>query len=614
MVTPLSSPAGEEPDPTAWENVTPLPLRFGQHTDRFGNRWGFTQEGKLGLSGQPSSPTPASGRPGTLSIGNDAFTPQSARQTPDGSEVEITGTCGAYSVTRRIWVDRTRGGARFIDTISSTREANENVVVSLELLDVSQAPFRLDGSAVPSQTPGAELRGEETISFHPPAGNEETNSCLWLLGENKEGPIPRWLPAVTERPPQLQWKLTLPAKGQVSLVYWVIQRSNVSPGQSGEVLKAFWKNGRLVQSQVPSTLAATVVNFTPKQLQMDTEPAATDWLASLTRFTSALGIERGTEDVYWMNTNSHLKGEVSGKPLVVESRLGRLEVPLADVAAVQGAGGGGRIPRVFLRDGLVLPGALTLPEWKITGARGWTIQLQPETLEAVVLRAQPEDGLTANKATVLARLTSGEVLPLNWRGGETLTLATPWGSLEVPLSAIRAFWHVRTPVPACRLCLADGSQVTVFPLPREVEGQNPRLGPVRFALTDLDALWQPGYEIPAPDEEPEEITGLDELQAASGCLLKGQNLIAATLADEKLMFTSGAAHTQVPAAEILELRRVEPASDTLPVFVISLAGGASFQGTLSGESITLRTHTSTWQVPLSHLLIYKRLDTAATPQ
>lgn len=610
LVIPLFA---EEPDTSSWERVEPLPQRFSQHTDKQGIRWGLTQEGSVGLSGQGDA-SPAFGLPGGLAVNNQPFKVKSARVSSDESEVELTGSCGRFSVTRRIWIDRARGGARFIDTFGNPHRPEFNLAITLEVQNVSEPPHRLNNEALPAASAeGVELNRDETLIF-PVPDEEGYVGCLWMLGDSKGEAPAHWLPTASNNAARLQWKLRVPAEGQVSVMYWVVQRPGLALGQGEEVLKAFWKHGRLAEPRVPAALASTVVNFSARQFQSDAAPSSAEWLLPLTRFAQSLGVERGAEDAYWMNASSVLNGEVSGAPLVIASRFGSVEAPLSEIAAVQGAGGGGRVPKVFLRDGLVLPGALTLPDWKITGSRGWTIQLQPETLEGLVLRAQPVDGTTTGSATTLARLTSGEVIPLRWNENETLSLSTPWGPLEVPLTAIRLFWHVRAPAPACRVWLADGSKLTVFPLSREVAAENARLGAVRFAVTDISALWQPGYELPAPDEEPEEIAEVAELQATAGCLLKGQNLVAATLADPELVLQTGAAQTRVPTAEIQELKRLESLPDAAPLFQLTLAGGTTFQGSLAQETLSLKVGASTWQVPLPHLLAYKRLEPATPAQ
>ncbi len=410
---------------------------------------------------------------------------------------------------------------------------------------------------------------------------------------------------------RLEWKLRLPENGGVSLVYWVAQRPAPAPEQARDLVAAFWKNGRLVRPRVPETTISTVVNFSPRHLGGEGEaPGAGELLAPLARLATALGIERDQEDTYWMNANSVLGGEAQGAPLTVESRFGRFEAPLDEVAAVQGGGGRGRMPRVFLRDGNVLPGQVTLPDWKIVGARGWTIQIQPDTLEALVLRERPEDGVTDGRPSVLVRLSSEEVLPLRWPEEETLSLTTPWGPLETPLGDIRAFWHLRAPAPACRLWLKDGSRLTVFPSPREVTAESARLGTLTVAVTDVAAFWQPGVDLPAADEEPEEITDFSGVEAPSACLLKGQNLVAATLDGDTLVLLTGATETRVATAEITEIQRAEDSSDAQPVFQLALAGGASFQGVLRGETVALKTNSASWQVPVAHFLAYKRTAAA----
>jgi hypothetical protein len=291
--------------------------------------------------------------------------------------------------------------------------------------------------------------------------------------------------------------------------------------------------------------------------------------------------------------------------VVVESRFGKQTLPLADIAAVQGAGGRGRLPRLFLRDGTVLTGPLTLPGWKVSGAKGWTITLTPEALDAVVMKKSPADGIVEPAPAFLAVLNSGEVLPLQLAAGEKLALTSPWGAVEAATNDIVAFHHLKQPAPACRLWLVDGSKLTVFPGHRDFVAQSPRFGALTLNIGDLAAFWQPSRDVPDFTAEPEEIPDLENIDGTF-CLLKGSNLIAGQLANESLTLFSGATETTIKPMDVRLLKRVDGGNDLAPPFHLELVSGGQFDGVLRMSSLKIKTNAGLWEVPIAHVIAAKR--------
>jgi hypothetical protein len=602
---PQAVPAAEEA--TRWQKVEPVPRRFGRITDKNGCRWGLRVDGSVGLSGHAEERVGAFDWAHVLAVDGRDFTMESAETSPERNRVRLRGKAGDVEVTRDVWIDPERGGVRFIEAVTNSTDALKTieVLVRTEFGDGVQPLQRLDGRPLAENQLGKDDAGvlfmQESASKKP--------AVLMLLTDPRSESKPRLSGSNTSQRWQATWTLRVPAKTTASIVHWLVQRANLTADQARPVVEAFWHANKLLRPEVDGESAKTLVNFSPRSVggASDASAAGPDGeqlLGPLSRLCERLSVERGKEDVYWMGAGSALTGEVQGGPLTVESRFGKLTLPLVEVAAVQGAGGRGRWPRVFLRDGTVLPGALVLPDWKVIGAKGWTIKVASETLEALVLRVSPIDGIVTPPPTAVARLTSGEVLPLQIASEEKLRLTSPWGPVETTLAQIEALWHLRQPAPACRLWLKDGSRLTVFPAPREITARSARLGAIPLKISDLAALWSPAADLPDFDADLEEITDLSA-HNGSACLLKGSNLIAATLADPSLILSSGTTETSVKATEIRELRRLETGSDAAPVFHLTLDGGAEFDGVIEAGTIALQTATGPWHVPVAHLLALK---------
>ena len=593
-----------------------MPKRFPRFTDANGCRWGLEQDGSLGLSGSADQPTlPLFKHAARLTVNGQAFSSQQATATPDASRVRLTGVAGTVPVTRDVWIDQARGGTRWVDTFSNAGDQPLTLTVRLDSVFDQPVPGLHRDDGAPLADDAAEAR-EGVLAFiqNQPEG---MSSAVFLIADPKTKKLPRWKGKKNGESHSFEWSLDVPAQGAATIVTWIVQRPTLTPGEIRAATEPFVRNGRLVRPRLDAPAIASLVNFPARGLSdkdgADDPGDPSVVLAALNRFADSLGLERGEADVYYMNPKSVLEGQAAGGPLELDCRFGPVSVPFEQVAAVQGGGGRGRQPRVFLRDGHVLSGSVRLPDWKISGERGWAITLNPATLEALVLRASSADGATESAPPVFAQLTSGETLPLRLPPGTSLTFITPWGPLVSPVSDITGLWRVRQPAPASRLTLRDGTRLTVLPATGELTASSARLGPLTLQATDLAALWSPGTPPPDPDAGTEEITSLDDLPDAPNprALLRGSSVLAATIAEPALTLLNNGTETQLETADLATLARAEGSTDSAPVFTVTLASGASFEGTLRSGTISLQSrHQTVWVVPLSQFLGWKH---AAAP-
>ncbi len=587
--------------------VDPVPERFGRVTDTAKTRWGLVKNGSVGLSGYAETINGAFEFAAQLAVEGKDFTPEKAEALADSTHIRLTGKAGDFDVVRDVWIDAERAGARFIETIGNpTDEAKTVAIVSrTDMGDGVQASTKLDGRPL-----AEEKLAKDDAGFVATQDPQSTKAgVIFILGDPKSDTRPKLEAKDFRR--DVVWTAKVPAKGKVAIVHWILQRPDLTPDQAKAAAEPFWRNGRLIRPFIDDETAKIVANFTVKGGDAGSAPntpSAEEWLGPLLSFCQRLGIERGEEDVYWMGENSSLAGQVQGAPLTLESRFGKVTVPTEEVAAVQGSAGRGRLPRVFLRDGTVLTGALTLPDWKVAGSKGWTIGLNAETLDSLVLRTSERDGTPPGAASLLAQLSSGEILPLEPAAGQKLALTTPWGELEVELGQVAALWRLHEPAPACRLRLLDGSQLTVFPAPKPLAAQSARFQAITLDTSDLAALWRAGEALPEERNEIEEIISLDGMEK-SFVLLKGSNTLAATLADAELTLVTGPTRTTVKTGDVAELRRTEASTDATPRFALKLSSGAEFEGTLTAPTLSVKTTTgTTWSVPVAHLLAVQHQD------
>ena len=611
LAVPAGQVAGADPEPEAgeWKQLEPIPPRLPRVTDKFGCRWGLTAAGDIGLSNVATGQIGAFESGATLLIADKPVEFKSLQWIEDVPIYRFSGTVGTVTVTRDVWIDRERGGARFIDRFSTVETSPQKLSIAIRTTfgDGVETVGNLAGTAFVGPSLGKGDSGL-VVTQEPQSGKA---AVIFLLADAARS---KTLPTVVRNNNNevftAQWTVEVTADRPAGLLHWLIQRPTLTPDQAAKATEPFLRpNGRLVRPRVEAGLAASIANFgiAASSDAVAGGNAAESVLRPLQRFCTQLGIDRGAEDVYWINASSNLTGRIEGGAATVATRFGAVTLSLAEIAAIQGGGGKGRVPRVFLRDGTVLSGPLTLPDWKLLGAKGWTISLMPEALEAVVLHATPADGKSGEPGLAMAALISGEVLPVVPAAAQKLGLSTPWGGLDVPLEQVLALHRLRRPAPMALVSLADGSRLRVFPADAPVSVRSPRFGPQSLRAAELNAWWLPGSDDGAePSEEPDEDpASLDPLEG-SFALLKGGTILAGRPSGDSLTIAAGGTETKVQISELAGLKRLDSATDTAPQFHFDMsAGGNGLDGFLADASVIFETSSGPREIPVAHLIALK---------
>ena len=114
-----------------WRKLEPVPSRFSRVTDKLGCRWGLNASGDVGLSNSADQRPNAFERGAVLSINGAEFKASEAEVNEGSHYFRVRGTADGLNVTREIWIDPERGGARFIETIANTGSEEKKAQVRL---------------------------------------------------------------------------------------------------------------------------------------------------------------------------------------------------------------------------------------------------------------------------------------------------------------------------------------------------------------------------------------------------------------------------------------------------------------------------------------------------
>ena len=226
-------------------------------------------------------------------------------------------------------------------------------------------------------------------------------------------------------------------------------------------------------------------------------------------------------------------------------------------------------------------------------------------LDYLFYRVGDNDGEFPPDTGVFVRMHTGEVLPVAGAEGIELGFVSPWGAINVPMSAIEWLRYVKDPSPRYRVSLSDGSQLTVFLDPVELKVEAGDLGEVSFGAAEMAAMWGAEVELPKDFEDAEgvsEITEIPKALSQGACLLSGSNLIAGRIAQAELHVLTGSTVTNVKSADVMRMTRNGEGSELSPVFTIELSGGDEITGILQERVLDVQSGDLTWRVPVQHFL------------
>lgn len=601
------------PAPVVLDSV---PQQFELWADRLGFNWQLNQSGAL-----QSGPVTYFQSAMTLSIKGSAFKATKAVRL-DGGELDdekgarvvLFGELGGIKVARDVWFDRQRGGVRYIDTFSNEK-GKEPVRLEVQLKTMFRSTWQdLHGSS------GKILGGQGSVGLGARdhgvlvkySRTDGRHDTIFLVTGDGDVKKPRISYSSNHRELNYTYELQIPVGGRVALLHWILQRNLRTPGEVSEALRPFYLRRRLLQPQVGRDIAKVTANFTAEALPEHTEePYSLESLVALKEATSAYGAQRLWEDVLWITGENQLAGKVNEQAeLKIQTAFGVRETAIKEVAAIQGGGGVGRTPRVFLRDGRVLAGNLIAENLTMTSRDGWDMELKVEDLMFLLTRLREVDGKAPEGAEIFVALRGGDVLAIGGDSDVQVEVLSPWGADRVPLAQIVSLRYTNGSVPKYRLHRQDGSWMSVFlsgpdlelkPLPDEL---------VKVRPGEISGIWRSGKPSLEGDEKADgddwldfEDVGERESLPTPCCLLVGSNLLHGEISMDVLHLVSGGAVTKINPREIVSMERLDQ-SEAAPVFNVELSGGNRLKGRLRERSLIVKTSARTWDIPVQHFIGY----------
>ncbi len=620
---PAGKPAGKAKEvdsisPPGLVVLDPVPKQFELWRDAKGFSWQLTETGSL-----QSGPLSYFQSAMTLSVKGKPFKPKKGGRL-DGGEVDprkgarivLTGGDGGIETVRDIWFDRQRGGVRYIDSFSN-EQGKEDLRLTVQLKTMFRASWQdLHGGS------GRILGGRGATSLSPRdqavlvkySRTDAHPDTVFLVAGEGDVILPRITFSSNHRELTFTYELEIAPGRKAALLHWVVQRNLATPSEMDEALHPFYLRRRLLNPEVSRELAEVTANFPVEALPEHTvEPYSLESLVALEQAILPFGAERLWEDVLWITGENQLAGAVNGEAKVkVGTVFGEREVGISEVAAIQGGGGMGRTPRVFLRNGQVLAGEVAAEELTMTSRDGWDMDLKIADLMFLLTRLGEGDGKAPEGSEVFVALRSGDVLALADGGGTALEVLTPWGADRVPVSAVASLRYTSGTVPKYRLQRKDGSWMSVFLSGGDLDLKPVRGQAVKVAPGEVSAIWRPeqGAGIIAGRNGNDDWLDFEDLGDSEAlpvpcCLLEGSNLLHGSISMEAMHLVSEGTVTPVDPGEVVRIERLDGSeAEGVPVFDVELSGGNRLRGRLRERSLTLKTSSRNWDIPVQHFIGY----------
>jgi len=585
-----------------WQELSSVPQRMEIVKDQEGFSWQLTGAGSFYDMGSNSFKSAHQ-----MKVNGTSFRAEKAASLSE-TRFSLQGNINDIRITRDVWMDLERSGARHYDAFENISGAPIKVKVELET-DFSYSWENLHSST--GKILGMELGPRDAgvfVKFDPRDGQSDV---FYLINGERADLTPSLTTNNNNREIIYTFEFELAAKERVAICHWIGQRAISNVENIKRTFAPFYQRRHLVRPRIPTTMEATkLANFEVHDPGAPApKPHDASILIALNELMDSLQMQRFADDLLWVSDTNQLSGEVlAGGEFDFKSSLGTITLSLDELAALRGGGGNGRMHEAYTRDGERFAGEVLLADARMKGADGWEMDLEPYSLETILFRVEEEDGRLADGIWGFAELDTGDVIALNGGQESPIPFSTPWGTLQVELGEIIELSPMALPTPRYRLELSDGCRLTGFLMPAgDLNLGSPRLGAFSMGESgaSLRSLWQlDGYKatVDWEDDFETEWAELDDT-GKTYTWLEGGNRLVAKLDGSKLHLIAGKTVTPIPPSDIALLRRTEEGIlDRVPLFEVELKNGDLLTGQLRERAIMLNVRGKRWEIPTLHLL------------
>lgn len=573
---------------TEGADQTLLPAALGIRTDAAGNSWNIESNGTIGRIG---STMVNSGL--ALEVNDEAFASFQPSMTADGKEFILNGkpieSLPGLQVQRRIRLIPGTGGLRYVELFYNA--SPERVVINVSLVSNFSGNYKTFISNR-GRTEPVILQEPESGIIVTPGSSQSTKAFLFTLAA--PGPVVKPTIAAQNRYGlTFRYPLEIPPGETRSVVHIVSQVVIPQVFDRRTLLSlfrplSFSENGEVFDSRWNET----VVN----NLEVSSSRDGMDLKAPLLE----LGVERGSKDILAIGKDSRLIGDVTGESVSLESEYGDADFPLARIAAIEGMNGvEENTARLYLRDGQVISGKLTLNDLSFSQIGGERSELRIEELDRLVLATSEQDDFELENGDLVVETYRGDRLRVEAGAEEvSLTGRTPWGSLSVPIKQLLKLYATPEMSLAYRMEAKNGIQCVIYPAQDEL----------KVTLTDFGVYTFQPMELKSLTNSPRSLEEMPKAVDKATVFLRGEQSLIGQIGNTTLPVVTEEKVLDTASSDIRVIERLEGASFSSgglpihsPLFRIEKWDGGEITGYLNLDTISFNVEGESWTIPIQDI-------------
>lgn len=576
-----------------------IPAAMGIRTDMQGNSWNIESNGTIGRIG---STMVNSGL--VLSVNDETFASFQPMMSRDGNEFVLRGrvieSIPGLQVQRRVKLITSRlngragaagddagGGLRYAEIFYNG--STDPVSFTIGLTTNFSGNYKHFLSDRGTSEPVILGDGESGIIVLPGA-SQSTKAFLFSLADAGSSIKP-----------------TISAQNRYGLTFRY--QVNLAPGETGVILHRVaqvmipgnFDRRNLLRLFRPYALNHSETILDPQWdrfvLNVSGDRSGIDELFPLAGF-EALKMKPADSDTLAVGGATRLPGTASSPGLSITTPYGEAMISLDDVAAITGGKfeDGGK-ERLYLRDGQILSGTISAPDFVFKQKGGGDIQIKMETLDRLVLAEK--DLAEKGGARTLLETFDGDRLLLGNLAGASLQGITPWGMVPISLNQVtRLYPDVAS--PGYRVQLVDGSEIRIFPGEENLQVEVARFGSVAIPQALVRSL--------VSEQRNETPMVFEPVAGESAIQLSGYQKIVGNVGNSEIVLVSDRVPVPTKAKEIRQLIQTERGmsgpgflSSRNPTFRIERWDGGIVEGTFNGGVVSVTVGDAALSIPVQDI-------------
>ncbi|MDJ0520790.1 MAG: hypothetical protein QNJ90_01810 [Planctomycetota bacterium] len=577
---------GTGPDAAAAEKL--VPANYRAQNDVHGMAYTCDQHGRV----QSQYGWLYSG----FTINRSGLNVQRRLMKPGGGEYVLEGRIGAIEVQRRFKVDRKLGGVRVVEVLRNTsaQPVQASVIVFAQLNSRYQRVVTNTGRAVSGVLQKKES-GVAGLMRSPVQG-----AALYYLCSASSRVKPSVLNSNNHQL-QFHYNLQLPPRSRVALAHGgVILRmaSMPSPSALDKHFKPF--RSRRWTRDLPKDVRRGLVNTRSRGAGSD---------GGIPTIEQVLEIPPTSLDQLAFSDQTLLQGTATCAQLEVETAHGRVDVPFDRVAALVGSRHAQLEPRVYLRDGQKLVGAITAKALRFEMSSGMAIDLDIEKVDRLVLREKTRKSGDAEGDSPALVPAGADVAYLieTFEGNrlrteketESIRVATQWGEMTIAIEELQRLYLAGEDLPGYWVELRDESRFRAFVRDGPLAMKSDLFGSVTFRPHQIRRIAVVRRKRPGQEDDIGELL-------RPHLVLAGGDLFVGRIDLDALHFLAPGGTVPQPPSQLrvlhneLDGERPGPA-DTLR-FRAEVWGGGHITGELRELVVPVETARGTLRVPVRDIV------------